>query len=174
MRTEQCTGGKANDLPYPHIHSIPCSNEHAGDYCDSGCPCGHAENGTVEKMPFRQVWWKPFSADGKWLLMDKRPDVNGYETYTIFVRALEDLDGQWRQIAADVGFVLWNTDWTEMAFNSDEIVTWQTFPNAEIIGQWNTGEFWSSPAAWSPDGQSIVTIGNIPGTYQYGLFLLKR
>jgi hypothetical protein len=134
----------------------------------------HAENRVVEKIPFQHVWWKPFSPDGKWLLMDKRPDVNGYETYTIFIRATEDVNGPWRQIAAAVNSVLWNTDWSEMAFNDDEIVTWQTFPEAEIIRQWNTGEFWAYPAAWSPDGQSIVTIGNIPGVNEYGLFFLPR
>jgi hypothetical protein len=133
----------------------------------------HAENGKAEALPFRYVWGKGFSADGQWLLTDERPDVGGYETYTMSIRRVEDVNGEWRKIAEDLDSMLWNTDWTEMAFNSDDKVTWQTFPEAERIGVWDTGEFWAVPVAWSPDDRFLVTVGNIPGIVEYGLFVLE-
>ena len=134
----------------------------------------HAENGTMETLPFRYVWREPHSPDHQWLLMDERPDVGGYETYTISIRALDDIGGDWHQIATNVSSALWNTDWSEMAFSSNETVTWQTFPEAERIGQWYTGQFWTHAVAWSPDGRALVTIGNIPGAVESGLFILER
>lgn len=112
--------------------------------------------------------------DGQWLLIDERPTIGGYETYSISIRRVEDVHGDWQLIANDVDSASWTADWTEMAFNSDATVTWQTFPDAEPIGQWNTGEFWAHPVAWSPDGHALVTIGNIPGVAEYGLFILER
>jgi hypothetical protein len=134
----------------------------------------HAENGIVETLPFRYAWRDAHSPDGLWLLMDERPDIGGYETYTISIRPVEDVDGNWHQIATDVDSVLWNTDWTEMAFHSDETVTWQTFPEAAPIGQWNTGPFWAQPVAWSPDARALVVMGNIPNVVGSGLFILER
>jgi hypothetical protein len=61
-----------------------------------------------------------------------------------------------------------------MAFSDEEIVTWQTFPDARIIGRWDTGQFSTRPVAWSPDSRFLVTEGNVPGLWQYGLFVLER
>lgn len=134
----------------------------------------HAENKAIETLPFRHVWREGFSPDGQWLLMDERPDIGGYEAHTISIRRVEERNGHWRTIAVDVNSVLWNRDWTEMAFNSDETLIWQTFPEAERIGEWKTKPFWTYPAAWSPDGRFLLTIGNIPGAVEYGLFILER
>lgn len=136
----------------------------------------HAESGLVETLPYRAVWWKPFSANHEWLLMDERPTVGGYETHAIWVRRLEDTDGEWQLLASGVDSVLWTPDWTEMAFGNfsdrEHLITWQTFPDAVLIGRWNTGQFWTHPVAWSPDGRHLITEGNVPGLWQYGLFVL--
>lgn len=134
----------------------------------------HAENALVETLPFHHLWWKPFSADGQWLLMDERPDIGGYEAYTIWIRRVEDVGGDWQMLASDIDSVLWTNDWTEMAFNSAEKVIWQTFPVAERIGQWDSGQFSAYPVAWSPNGRFLITIGNNPGLWQYGMFVLSR
>jgi hypothetical protein len=134
----------------------------------------HAENGTVETLPFRYAWRVTYSPDGQWLLMDERPIVGGYEMYTISIRKVDDVGGDWRQIATNVNSALWNTDWTEMAFSSNETVTWQTFSEAEHIGQWNMGQYWTHPIAWSPDGRALITIGNNPGVVESAMFILER
>ena len=134
----------------------------------------HAENKAIETLPFRQVWREGFSPDGQWLLMDERPDIGGYEAHTLSIRPVEETNGNWRTIAVDVNSVLWNRDGTEMAFNSDETLIWQTFPEAERIGEWNTMPFWTYPVTWSPDNRFLLTIGNIPGAIEYGLFILER
>lgn len=134
----------------------------------------HAENELVETLPFHYAWWKPFSDDGQWLLMDKQPIIDGFVHHEIWIRRVEDLNGDWQMIASGVDSVLWTSDWSEMAFNSSDKVTWQTFPEAKTIGRWDTGQFSAYPVEWSPDGRSLVTIGNIPGLWEYGLFILER
>ncbi len=134
----------------------------------------HPESWLVETLPYRSVWWEPFSADHQWLLMDERPDVGGYESHAIRIRRIEDVDGEWQLLATGVDSVLWSTDWVEMAFSDESRITWQTFPDAEPIGRWDTGQFWTYPVEWSPDGRYLVTEGNVPGTWRYGLFLLER
>jgi hypothetical protein len=133
----------------------------------------HAENSSVERLPYRAVWWQPFSADGEWLLMDERPTVEGYESHAIWMRQVEDIGGQWRLLARGVDSILWATDWTGLAYSDDETVTWQTFPAGEVVGRWDTGQFWTVPVAWSPDGLLLVTEGNVPGLWEYGLFILE-
>jgi hypothetical protein len=133
----------------------------------------HANSEVTETLPYRAVWWTPFSADGEWLLMDERPEIDGYEGHAIWIRRVQDVGGEWQLLAAGVDSTLWNTEWTEMAFYDDAVVTWQTFPEAELIGRWDTSPFWTHPVAWSPDGRFLVTEGTVPGLWQYGLFVLE-
>jgi hypothetical protein len=53
-------------------------------------------------------------------------------------------------------------------------VIWQKFPVLERIGEWHTGPYWVNSVSFSPDGRFLVVQGNLPGTWQYGLFLLER
>ncbi len=134
----------------------------------------HANSGVMETLPYRAMWWTPFSADGEWLLMDERPEIGGYESHAIWIRPVQDVGGEWQLLAAGVDSALWNADWTEMAFHDDAIVTWQTFPEAESIGRWDTSPFWTYPVVWSPDGRFLVTEGAVPGQWQYGLSLIRK
>lgn len=133
----------------------------------------HAEDGLVEMLPYRYVWWEPFSADHDWLLMDARPTVGGHESHEIQIRRVEVVGGEWRLLATGVDSALWNAEWTEMAFYDDATVTWLTFPDGDLLGRWDTGQFWTYPVAWSPDGRFLATEGNVPGMWQYGLFVLE-
>jgi len=61
-----------------------------------------------------------------------------------------------------------------MVINSGEKITWQTFPDAHRIGCWLTTPYSTTPYALSPDGCSVVTAGNRPGEYDFGLFVLSH
>jgi hypothetical protein len=69
---------------------------------------------------------------------------------------------------------MWNDNWTEMVFIKDENIIWQTFPEARLIGGWDTNPYWTYSLEWSPNGQFLVVEGNVPGVADYGLFVLER
>lgn len=133
----------------------------------------HAENGQVETLPYSHVYW---SLDlGEWIFLDSRPIVDGHETYEIWMRRLEDIDGTWQLLASDVDYVLQGQNQAEIAFIQGETaVVWQTFPDGAVLGRWETDPYWTSPVDFSPDGRFVVTTGNKPGQWAYGLFVLQR
>jgi hypothetical protein len=62
-----------------------------------------------------------------------------------------------------------------MAFTRESFfLTWQTFPDAALIGRWRTEPYSVSPEAWSNDGRFLMATGSRPGQWQYGLFLIER
>jgi Tol biopolymer transport system component len=134
----------------------------------------HAESVQVEDLPYRAPWGRGFSDDGAWLLMDGRPDVGGYESHTISIRRVDDVGGDWQPLASAVDAALWTRDGKEMAFSSRDTVAWQSFPAAEAIGAWDTGPYHAVPIAWSPDGRYLAALGNVPGQWEAGLFVLER
>jgi hypothetical protein len=78
-------------------------------------------------------------------------------------------------LAPAFDYLLWQTDESEMAFTQNETsVVWQTFPAGEPLGRWHTDRYWVLPLAFSPDGRYLALVGNQPGLWQYGLFVLER
>ncbi|MCI0399039.1 MAG: hypothetical protein L0332_18820 [Chloroflexi bacterium] len=136
----------------------------------------HAENDQVETLPYRKSWGSGFSADGQWLLLYEPVFNEGYESgANLWVRGVEDVGGAWQLAAADAGYLLWPEDGSEVAYSQRETtIYWQSFPGGEPVGVWQTGEYWTIPAAFSPDGRYLATVGNIPGLNNYALFLLER
>jgi hypothetical protein len=133
----------------------------------------HAENGLVETLPYTHVYW-PLGVVG-WVFLDGRPIVDGHETYEIRMRRLEDAGGTWQLLASDVDGALWNEHQTEMVFTQGETaVVWQTFPDGVLLDGWETDPYWTTPVIFSPDGRFVVTTGNKPGQWAYGLFVLER
>jgi Tol biopolymer transport system component len=134
----------------------------------------HAESGLVETLPHRHVGG--FSVSYEWLFLHEGVDHAGYEIgYNLWARRLEDAGGDWRLLAPVFDYLLWRTDESEMAFTQNETsVVWQTFPQGEPLGHWHTGRYWVLPVAFSPDGRYLAVVGNQPGLWQYGLFVLER
>jgi hypothetical protein len=134
----------------------------------------HVDSGLVEELPFRYLWQRqPFSPDYKWLILDGRtPD----DRVSLWTRRTEDVGGDWQQLTPAIGFgVEWNRGWNEMAFARESFfLTWQTFPDAVLIGRWHTEPYSVWPEAWSNDGRFLVATGNRPGQWQYGLFVIER
>lgn len=131
----------------------------------------HANSGLIETLPYTLPLWPPFSPDYQWLLL--YADGND-----VWLRSVADVDGEWRLLGANVSNNLrWNAEATEVALDQFGQVTWQTFPEGELIGQWSTEPFAAGlPAGWSPDGRFLVVGGQtaIPSPYWPALFLFER
>jgi hypothetical protein len=133
----------------------------------------HSENGLIEKLPFQETWLSGFSQDGLWLLMYSYPDSGGY---SILLRRVEKPDDGWHLLASDISYPNWNTNWSQVAYGHtrNNQIIWQTFPEGENLGCWDTDPYNTSQIIFSPDGSTLLTLGNRPGERGDGLFALNR
>ncbi len=133
----------------------------------------HAEDGSWETLPTSHVWHPGFSPDGEWLLLEERHQTGMAEVRRMWARRVEEPDGAWLLLADGADWVIWASDGQQMAYSDDWRLTWQTFPDGEILGRWNTSPYWVQPVGWSTDGSLLAAQGNVPGRWTYGLFVLK-
>lgn len=130
----------------------------------------HSESGLIENLPYHRSASPAVSPDGQWMIM------YADEGNDFWMRRLADVEGEWRLLGEEVSNNLhWNTDGAEIALSQFWQVTWQTFPEGELIGQWPTEPFKSLASGWSPDGRFLVVMG-LPeiGWYRQALFLFER
>ncbi len=134
----------------------------------------HASSGLVETLPYYRSAWPPFSPDGQWLLLYER------DSNDLWTRRVTDVDGEW-QLPADgmIGGYSWNDDGTEIVISEFQQVTWQTFPEGEIIGQWSVAPFHTFVRTWyrlSPDGRFLAATAATEDMswYTHALFLFDR
>jgi LysM repeat protein len=137
----------------------------------------HAENSLVENLPYHSPWYNGFSPDHQWLMMDTHPDVNGYEGHEVWIRRLEDVNGEWQLLAGRNSIeygAIWNASFTEMVIYKGYRITWQNFPNPNQaqLGCWLTSDYLTTPLYFSPDGCSVITIGNWIRGNEDGVFNL--
>jgi len=130
----------------------------------------HSETGAVETVPFNHLWSPAFSLDGRWLLLDQRPDRNGYESYVLYIRSIDPVNSEIRYIGE--GEALWTADWMKVAFGLDRSISVLTFPDAVQLGSWNNHQYNLYPRAWSPDGHFIAVEGYTEG-WQQALFIIN-
>jgi hypothetical protein len=130
----------------------------------------HASSGLIESLPYYRPAWLPFSPDYQWLILYER-DGNDF-----WMRRLADVDGVWQLLGEEVSNnLLWNEEVTEIALSQFYQITWQTFPEGEIIGQWSTEPLDIRAVGWSPDGRFLVGVGSPNGgQYRQALFLFAR
>ncbi len=122
----------------------------------------HAEDGSQETLPYRHPWSDEFAPDGRWLLMDARPDDAGYEAHQVWIRPLEAADGDWTLLADRLDSDLWSLDMASYAWQHGSMVGWRTFPTGDLLGEWNTAPYAARPAMISPDGCRLAAEGNYP------------
>jgi hypothetical protein len=93
----------------------------------------------------------------------------------LWTRRLEDVEGQWQLIAPAMDAVFWNEDQSEVAFvQNKSTVTWQTFPEEEPLGRWQTDPYSLSKIFFAPNGRYLMTEGSIPGLLDNALFIHER
>jgi hypothetical protein len=138
----------------------------------------HSETGKVEELGFRYLWTPAFSPDGRWLLLDERPVSGGYESYALWVRAVDPDTGGAQilassSIAQGSPYTLWAPDWRKVALGFPGHVSVYTFPDGVPVGSWETKPFDTVPRLWSPDNKFVAVEGNVPGEWQQALFVIQ-
>lgn len=133
----------------------------------------HAETDLVETLPAWSLWWTPVIDD--WLILSESDFETGHERNNLLRRQIEDIGGTWEHFALDVDYTLWDEAYSQLVWiQAEDTVIWQTWPDGDLLGRYNTKPFWVVPAAFSPDGNKIVLLGSLPGQWNHGLFLLSR
>jgi hypothetical protein len=134
----------------------------------------HAESGRLETLPYRFPWRAGSTPDGRWLMMDARPDAGGYETHQIWIRPLEDINGQWTLLADRPDSDTWAPDMDSYAWQRGTHVVWQAFPSGAALSEWDVSPYAARPASISPDGCRLAAEGVVPGEWRAALFVWDR
>jgi hypothetical protein len=132
----------------------------------------HSDSGEVETLPYAHLWYPGFSADGRWVLMDSRPDIGGYESYALWIRPLDPPGSPIRPFAEGTLQSAPSPSQSEMVFGWTGKFTLFRFPTGESVRTWTTGDYSNSYFAWSPSGDFLATSGNIPGEYDAAIFVV--
>ncbi len=145
----------------------------------------HSETGDVEELQFKYTWGPAFSADGRWLLLDARPDRwvpalgAAYESPALWVRPV-DPPGSPAHLMGEGQGARWSSDWTQVAmagpgvhYGLPNVISVYSFPEGRLLKTWATGEYQARPDAWSPDGKRLAMSGNVPGEWKYALFIVE-
>ncbi len=134
----------------------------------------HSKDGSHETLPYQHPWRDGFTPDGRWVLMDARPDDEGYEAHQVWIRPTDARTADWVVFADRLDNDLWSADMNSYAWQRGSQVHWQTFPAGEALGRWDVSPYAARPALISPDGCRLAAEGSIPGEWSAGLFVWDR
>jgi hypothetical protein len=130
----------------------------------------HSESGSVETLPYTHLWAPVASPDGRWLLLDGRPERAGYESYALWARPVDPPGSEAHFIGE--GTSLWAPGWGRVAFGLRGTYTVVSFPEgAPLQAGRAKAPYQLNPRAWSPDGRWIVFQG-YTGSPQEALFVV--
>lgn len=114
-----------------------------------------------------------FSPDGKWLLFDKRPDRNGYQSHEIWFRPVDPVGSAARRlVGGDSIYLAWSPDMAKIAVSSLQGVTPLSFPDGAQLNSWIIKDYRAVPIAWSPNGEYFAAYGYISGVQLEALFVI--
>jgi hypothetical protein len=135
----------------------------------------HSETGEVEALPFR--YFRQFSPDGQWLILDEAPTLEGYQSTALWARPIDPAGGEARFLFGNVPFhspyPLWSDGWDKVVVNEPEgRLAAYTFPASEKLGGWQSDGYELMPLAWSPDEGWLAVRGYIPGEPGEVLFVV--
>ena len=133
----------------------------------------HAETGAVEELPAARIW-SPHAVAG-WLLLNANDYDTGYERHNLLRRRLEDTTGIWEPWATDVDWTVWDANTEQVVWiQGEETAVWEAWPSGVANGRYSTAPYWTRPTQFSPNGNHIALIGNLPGQPRYGLFFVSK
>jgi hypothetical protein len=132
----------------------------------------HSDTGEVETLPYTHLWYPGFTPDGRWVLLDAHPDIDGYESNALWVRPVDPPSSQMRLFAEGTYLSALSPTQSEIACGWTGKFTVFRFPDGETVNTWTTGEYSNSRLVWSPSGDFLATSGNIPGEYDAAIFVV--
>lgn len=132
----------------------------------------HSETGEVEELSYTHIWHRGFSLDGQWVLLDSRSDQDDYESYALWIRPVDPPGSELQLIEEGTYLSSWSPDQNKLAFGWVGSFSVLTFPAGEEIASWETGEYTISNLVWSPQGDFLAAVGNIPGEFDSVLFVV--
>jgi hypothetical protein len=132
----------------------------------------HSETGVVEELPYTHLWRYGFSPDGHWVLLDSRPNQEGYESYALWVRPVDPPESRLRLLAEGTPWFSWSSDQSKIAFGWTGRFSVLAFPEGDEIGSWSTDGYTNYYIVWSPKGDFIATAGNINGQMDAALYIV--
>lgn len=139
----------------------------------------HSETGQTEELELRYAFSPTFSPDGRWLLMGAFRGAVG-STFALWARPVDPPGSPARLVAEGDYAASWSPDWTRVAmagpgslYALPNVTSVYSFPAGTVLNSWATGEYWARPDVWSPDGKRLAMSGNVPGEWEYGLFIVE-
>lgn len=138
----------------------------------------HSETGEVEELPYRYLSWPAFSPDGRWLVLDARPDKNGYQTSELWLRPVDPAGSAPQRLASDVSAPpVWSPDWTQVAVGLRvglrEGVSLLSAPDGTGLGAWTAQDYTLFPLSWSPGGEFLAVSGSRTAGQGGALFIIR-
>ena len=145
----------------------------------------HSETGEVEDTGYQHVYLGGFSPDGEWLLLDSRPQHAApgsgifYESHALYARPADPTGSSARLVAEGAAGAVFSPDGRLLAmadhgyvFGAPNMLSVYSFPEGDLLTEWETKEYVLDPVAWSLDGRRLIALGNIPGEYHAALYVL--
>jgi len=141
----------------------------------------HSETRETETLPFQYIWGTGFSPDGQWLLLDKRPTREGFQSQEVWFRPVDPPGSLPRRLTGGFSLnLLWSSDGTKVAstarnspdpYSGSSLQVW-SFPELAPLGSWKSEDYSMVLEAWSPDGSFLVTRGYMTGIQREALFVI--
>lgn len=133
----------------------------------------HSETGEVEELAFRYLGWPPFSPDGRWLVLDARPNQDSYERYELWTRPVDPPNGEAHPLTDKISApISWSPDWDTVAAESEGRIVIFSAPAGTHIGSWRGGDYNIFPQSWSPNGEFLAASGYLRHSRGEGLLII--
>ncbi|HUF38989.1 MAG TPA: hypothetical protein VMN57_10730 [Anaerolineales bacterium] len=133
----------------------------------------HSEDGQIEELPLREMWWPGFSPDGAWLLLKELDEQD-----SIWIRPVEAVgEDVWQFPPSGFNVQALSDTGEKMVFGiqnlgSENLVSVFTFPEGVETGSWSIEHYTPHFIRWAPNGNFVVIHGSL-GEPEKALFFIS-